>query len=195
MAIEARSMPHNSIQKNLSRVTLVMVSVVLASCVQPTQTSVVHNDAPLPDRSAATATVVNVTDGDTLTAKREEKTQVVHLKGVDCPELRQAYGRQARQLASEWAWNHEVEVKEEEPARDGGVSAVVTLPDGRNLNHEMVRSGLCWWERQYTKDDSLPLLEAEAHAAQRGLWVQRDPIPPWEWRRMKVKPRVVEHEE
>lgn len=186
---------YGSTRQSPRRLAVIMLGVVLAGCVQPTQSSVVPSESPLPDQSVAGGTVVNVTDGDTLTVKREEKSRVVHLKGVDCPELKQAYGREARQLASEWAWNHEVEVKEEEAARDGGVSGIVILPDGRILNQEMVRSGLCWWERRYTKDESLPLLEAEAHAAKRGLWAQREPIPPWDWRRMKVKPRAVEHEE
>jgi micrococcal nuclease len=188
-------MAYGSTGQRLLWPAVIMLGVVLGGCVEPTRTSVVPNEAPLPDKSPAGGTVVNVTDGDSLTVKREEKSRVVHLKGVDCPELKQAYGREARQLASEWAWNQEVQVKDEEAARDGGVSAVVMLQDGRNLNHEMVRSGLCWWERRYTQDESLPLLEAEAHAARRGLWAQREPIPPWEWRRMKVKPKVVENEE
>jgi endonuclease YncB( thermonuclease family) len=41
----------------------------------------------------------------------------------------------------------------------------------------------------------LPLLEAEAHAEQRGLWAQREPVAPWDWRNMKIKPLAVENEE
>jgi micrococcal nuclease len=48
------------------------------------------------------------------------------------------------------------------------------LPDGRSLNHELVAAGMAWWYRQYAKDDvSLAKLEAEAKAAKRGLWSDR----------------------
>jgi micrococcal nuclease len=41
----------------------------------------------------------------------------------------------------------------------------MVLPDGRNLNHELVRVGLAWWCRQYARGDSaLERLEAEARA-------------------------------
>ena len=29
----------------------------------------------------------------------------------------------------------------------------VVLPDGRNLNHELVTAGLAWWRRQYAPGD------------------------------------------
>ncbi len=39
--------------------------------------------------------------------------------------------------------------------------------------------------RRYTNDQSLSDLEEEARVARRGLWADPDPIPPWEWRRMR----------
>jgi micrococcal nuclease len=61
--------------------------------------------------------------------------------------------------------------------------ADVILPDGRNLNHEIVRAGLAWWFRRYAPDDEdLKRLEAQARQAKRGLWADAEPVPPWEWR-------------
>jgi micrococcal nuclease len=61
--------------------------------------------------------------------------------------------------------------------------AEIILPDGRNLNQELVRARLAWWYRQFAKRDSvLPALEQEARAAKRGLWSDPSPVPPWEWR-------------
>jgi micrococcal nuclease len=65
-----------------------------------------------------------------------------------------------------------------------GARSVHFLPDGRNLNQELVRAGLAWWYRQYAKRDQvLAALEQEARAAKRGLWVEASPVPPWEWRK------------
>ena len=65
----------------------------------------------------------------------------------------------------------------------GRTLAEVLLPDGTHVNHTVVNDGWCWWYRKYAPSDTmLEKLEAEAGAARRGLWVDPDPIPPWEWR-------------
>ena len=49
----------------------------------------------------------------------------------------------------------------------------------------MVRQGAAWVYRQYLKDKSLLAVEAEAKAANRGLWAlpEAQNIPPWDWRK------------
>ncbi|MEO8596437.1 MAG: thermonuclease family protein [Candidatus Solibacter sp.] len=59
------------------------------------------------------------------------------------------------------------------------------LPDGRNLNQELVSAGLAWWYMQYAKRDAvLPVLEREARAARRGLWIDASAAAPWVWRKV-----------
>jgi endonuclease YncB( thermonuclease family) len=61
-------------------------------------------------------------------------------------------------------------------------AADTILPDGRNLNQELVRAGLAWWYRQYgCREMVLRDLEQEARAAKRGLWSDPKPVEPWEW--------------
>jgi len=69
--------------------------------------------------------------------------------------------------------------------RYGRTVGVVLLPDGRSLNHELVRAGLAWMYRRYTNDQSLSDLEEEARVARRGLWADPNPIAPWKWRIMR----------
>ncbi len=53
--------------------------------------------------------------------------------------------------------------------RYGRTVGVVLLPDGRSLNHELVRAGFAWMYRRYAPDDeTLKQLEHEARVAQRG---------------------------
>jgi endonuclease YncB( thermonuclease family) len=66
--------------------------------------------------------------------------------------------------------------------RYGRRLAEVLLPDGRSLNQELVKTGLPWWFRKYSKDLRLGELERQARMAKRGLWVEAHPVPPWEWR-------------
>jgi endonuclease YncB( thermonuclease family) len=63
--------------------------------------------------------------------------------------------------------------------------ADVLLPDGTNVNHTLVKDGWCWWYRKYANGDvMLEELETRARAAGIGLWADRQPVPPWEWRRL-----------
>ena len=56
------------------------------------------------------------------------------------------------------------------------------LTDGVNLNQELVNQGWCWWYRKYAPGDTvLEGLEKEAREAKKGLWVDPQPVPPWEW--------------
>ena len=42
----------------------------------------------------------------------------------------------------------------------------------------------CWWYRKYAPGNAeLEKLESEAREAQRGLWADPQPVPPWEWRK------------
>jgi endonuclease YncB( thermonuclease family) len=49
-----------------------------------------------------------------------------------------------------------------------------------------VRLGLAWVYVRYAKDQSLYQLEAGAREQRRGLWADKAPVAPWDWRR-KIK--------
>ncbi len=76
------------------------------------------------------------------------------------------------------------------PDKYGRTIGDVLLPDGRVLNHELVKAGFAWWYRRYAPDDeTLAQLEREARGAQRGLWADSHAVPPWEWRIMRKRYR------
>jgi len=98
------------------------------------------------------------------------KGERIRLHGIDCPEKRQAFGNRAKQFTSKLVFGNTVTVQVMDRDRYGRTVGVVLLPDGRSLNHELVRAGLAWMYRRYTNDQSLSDLEAEARVAGRGLW-------------------------
>ena len=55
----------------------------------------------------------------------------------------------------------------------------------RFINMEMVRDGFAWRYVQYDKPGEFTGAEAEAREHRRGLWVDPNPTPPWEWRKAK----------
>ena len=54
--------------------------------------------------------------------------------------------------------------------------------DGTDANAEMVRSGMAWAFTKYLTDPQIKAIEMEARAERRGLWADREPVAPWEWR-------------
>jgi micrococcal nuclease len=131
------------------------------------------------------ARVVSISDGDTLTVLKADRTQVkIRLHGIDAPESGQDFGSRAKQAASDLAFGKTVTIRERAKDRYGRTVAEVILPDGRSLNHVMVGQGMAWWYRQYAPNDlELAGLETEAKAAHRGLWSQPGAVPPWCWRK------------
>jgi endonuclease YncB( thermonuclease family) len=128
--------------------------------------------------------VVGITDGDTIRVVRGGKAEPVRLHGVDCPETRQAFGTRARQFTSRLAFGKQVTVQVRDVDRYGRIVGEVLLSGGRSLNRELVTAGLAWWYRRYApEDEELARLELEARDAKRGLWGERQPVPPWEFRR------------
>lgn len=133
--------------------------------------------------------VVGVVDGDSLRVMHNERAEQVRLKGIDCPERGQAFGQRAKQATSDLAFGQKVRVQSTGKDRYGRTLGTVGLPDGKNLNYELVRQGWCWWYRKYAPSDTeLEALEQAARKARIGLWVDPAPIPPWEFRKTQRKP-------
>jgi endonuclease YncB( thermonuclease family) len=127
--------------------------------------------------------VVKIADGDTLTLLTSTNEQVkIRLAGIDTPEKKQPFGNKAKQALANLAFQKQALVEVETKDRYGRTVGVVFV-DGLNVNAELVKQGMAWVYRKYTDDKRLYTLESEAKQAKRGLWLDENPIPPWEWRR------------
>lgn len=130
--------------------------------------------------------VVSVLDGDTIEVLHNQHPTRIRLRGIDCPEKGQAYGRKAKQAASALVFGEEVTLHTFGKDKYGRTLADVLLSDGRNANQELVKEGWCWWYRKYAPWSSvLQELEEEAREAKKGLWADPAPVPPWIYRKAK----------
>ena len=110
--------------------------------------------------------VVGISDGDTISVMHDGRAEKIRLYGIDAPEKGQAFGNRAKQFVSALAFGKEVKVEVKDQDRYGRTVADVILPDGRNLNREIVKAGFAWWYRKYApKDTELEALESEARQA------------------------------
>jgi micrococcal nuclease len=131
-----------------------------------------------------TGPVVSVLDGDTIEVLHNTRAERIRLSGIDCPEKGQAFGKRAKQAASKLVFGKEITLQTYGLDKYGRTLADVLLLDGTNVNHTLVKDGWCWWYRKYASGDmALEELEREAREGRKELWVDPQPVPPWEWRK------------
>jgi endonuclease YncB( thermonuclease family) len=129
--------------------------------------------------------VTAVTGGDTIKVRDEKNRQyTVRLAGLDAPEKFQTYGQRAEDSLRELVFQRGVSV---EIARQGGPGKVL-LADGKDMNLELLKRGFAWYDKSRAQDLSAEdraayaAAEAEARMQRVGLWRDKQPIPPWEYR-------------
>ncbi len=127
---------------------------------------------------------VGIMDGDTVEVMHNGAAERVRLNGIDCPETKQAFGTKAKQKTASLCYRKLVTVSAEGRDRYGRTIGEITLPNGKSLNKELVRTGFAWWYRKYAPNNKeLEELEQQARKKKRGLWKDKTPIPPWDFRK------------
>jgi len=64
---------------------------------------------------------------------------------------------------------------------------------GLDVNLVQVKAGMAWFYRYYQKELSrenrklYAKAEDQARSERRGLWQDKNPMPPWEWRRQRLR--------
>lgn len=135
--------------------------------------------------------VVHVADGDTITVLDAGIVQhKVRLAGIDAPEKAQAYGQRSRKSLEELVAGQTVIVETTKKDRYGRLVGKV-LVNGRDINIEQIQRGMAWFYRHYEKEQSVSdqqrydRAEVEAKDYRRGLWADKNPTPPWDFRQTK----------
>lgn len=134
--------------------------------------------------------VTAIKDGDTFEVLYDGQPERIRLAGVDCPEKSQPFGNNAKQYASALCFGKMVTVSSDgKRDRYGRIVGEIITVDGINVNHMLIKEGLAWHYKQYSDDEQLAGLEHTARLQRKGLWLDREPIAPWEWRKQRRKKR------
>jgi micrococcal nuclease len=129
--------------------------------------------------------VIAIADGDTLTVLDDANSQhKIRLAGIDAPEKGQAFGTRARESLAEKVFRKNVHIEVTDVDRYHREVGRIYLSD-RFINMEMVSDGFAWRYVQYDKPGEFTAAEIGAREHRRGLWIDPDPTPPWEWRKAK----------
>ena len=135
--------------------------------------------------------VVGVQDGDTITVlDSSNANHRIRLLGIDAPEKGQAFGNRSGQNLSQAIFNRVVTIGWSKHDRYGRIVGKVVL-EGQDVCLEQIKAGMAWHYKYYqddqTREDRQLYAAAEiaARATNVGLWIDPNPIPPWDFRRQR----------
>lgn len=139
--------------------------------------------------------MVRVTDGDTIVVLDAANTQhKIRLQGIDAPERGQAFGTKSKDHLASLIAGGTVTVDYSKRDRYQRIIGKVLL-NGDDMNLEQIRAGMAWHYKKYqgeqSSDDRITYSDAELEARRDrlGLWVDKNPVPPWEYRQAKRQQR------
>ena len=149
--------------------------------------------------------------GDMILCNKAEGQKLkIKLSGLVAPKTGQAYANESRQLLSElimpgsfdeankitvYIFEQDTEnnaigiVYREYPAPDCSPGFCCEPISPMPVSRYLLEHGLAWYTPDdFRKDYIIPReqdLEQKARAAKRGLWADKNPVAPWEWRKQK----------
>lgn len=132
--------------------------------------------------------VTSIIDGDTIEILINGQYQRIRLFGIDCPENGQPFSTEATQFTSSLVNGKTVQIMAKDRDSYGRTVAEIILPDGRNLNKEIVKAGYAWWYYQYTDDLDYCAFEARAKINGIGIFSNPYALPPWIYRNVQTSP-------
>lgn len=178
-----------SVRKMQGFVIVAVLAALLPGCAQSEEPPpFTLPSSPLEDVDGLRGRVDRVYDGDSFVMRSNGKRINVRVFGIDAPEKGQPFSKKARSRSKKLLEGQTI-VVQVTTAQDvhGRVVGNVILPDGQSYAHVVVGEGLAWQFRRYSDDPEVAALEAEAKRERRGLWYDKNPEPPWEYRRRKPR--------
>jgi micrococcal nuclease len=131
-----------------------------------------------------TGKVIAVKDGDTIKILYNGKQLTIRLAHIDCPEKKQPFGMTAKQFTSSKCYGQMVTIQHENKYdRNKRLIGVVINAKGENINAALVKAGLAWHFKKYSTQKEYAVLENTARQNKIGLWADKNPVAPWDWRK------------
>lgn len=134
--------------------------------------------------------VVRVADGDSITVLLSGRQERVRLAAIDAPESHQAFGRKSRESLAEMVAGKTVMIDTNKRDHYQRIVGKVLL-NGVDIGLEQIKRGMAWHYKHYAHEQETEDQSAYAQAeymAQRdqlGLWRDQQPMPPWEFRKLR----------
>lgn len=126
-------------------------------------------------------TVTKVISGDMFKTTYKGKSVTVKIADIDCPELQQPGGKEAKQLTSKLIFNTLIAIKTNGKEYNGVMTGRVTTNRGKDLAVLLSQKGLAWPEPK-TRNKLVISQSKKAQKNKVGIWKNNRSEPPWQYR-------------
>ncbi|MGC1242583.1 MAG: thermonuclease family protein [Chryseosolibacter sp.] len=135
--------------------------------------------------SGMSGKIVGVADGNTVEVTTDANAHFrIALLGIDCPELGQDFGVEAKEFVEKRLLGKDVTIKIHGKDRSGDYVGIVLLNDGIDIRLDLLKHGLAWTTEKNPIAE-LEILRLQAVTTREGLWRSENPTPPWIYRRQQ----------
>lgn len=135
--------------------------------------------------------VTRVTDGDTLELTQDKKRYRIRLAYIDAPEIKQIYGKSARNQLSQLVLNKSVTAHCSEIDRHKRYICHIFVGN-LEVNLDLIRQGLAWAQNPSPKKPQYLQAQNMAQSEKIGIWSKSKPVAPWDWRKEQAAKKRVE---
>lgn len=129
-----------------------------------------------------------VVDGDSIRWNSSQGEVDFRLASIDAPELRQPFGQRSKMYLQTILAGKELTAYQTDVDQYGRRVAFMfaTSPSrpgfAEEINARMVADGYAWHAVKHSQNPTLNRLETVARSSGLGLWEQRNPVTPWDYR-------------
>lgn len=113
--------------------------------------------------------VMSVIDGNNIVILSDSDALRVRFIAMECPELDQPFGLQAKQYVADLVLGKEVWVDVKGQDHDNRLLCTVIV-EGREVAKEVIKAGLAWYEPRLIYLPQLAEVQKEAKSKKIGLW-------------------------
>ena len=128
--------------------------------------------------------IKKVVDGDTVHVFYQDEVYKIRLTEIDAPERDQPYGSNSTEYLKGLLKEGKVDVDISGTDRYGRKLGRLYW-QGKDINRELVSGGYAWVYDQYVTDNSFYENQMKARNLKKGLWRDKNPLEPWNWRKLK----------
>lgn len=178
----------------LIAVTGITANVALSQTAVSTQTDKQKTKVVVPtslvedDIKLLEGKVVLVYEGDVISIEgKNHKIYSIHLQGIDAPDEKQSYFKKSKNRLADLILGKEVRVIVHKKADfDRYIGSVYF--EGRDVGLTQIEDGMAWHYKALSYEQSAEdrkryaLAEQKARADRKGLWEDKDPVAPWDFR-------------
>ena len=129
--------------------------------------------------------IIHISDGDTVHLLTDNKEKIkIRLNDIDAPESKQAFSNKSKENLKNYIYQKNVVVEYKNKDKYKRVLGTIYYQN-RDINLQQVKDGYAWVYKKYSKNPNYFKAEKDARNKRLGLWYDKKPIEPWEFRKNK----------